>query len=57
LLGPGHLIVLLLVALLLLGAKRLPGAGRAFAHGLREAKSSIGASPDEDHQLPPDTRQ
>jgi sec-independent protein translocase protein TatA len=39
---PTHLIILLAVALIFLGPKRLPDAGRALGQGLREFKSSIG---------------
>lgn len=42
LLQPTHLIILLAVALIFLGPKRLPGAGRALGQGLREFKASIG---------------
>jgi sec-independent protein translocase protein TatA len=41
-LQPTHLIILLGVALIFLGPKRLPGAGRALGQGLREFKASIG---------------
>jgi sec-independent protein translocase protein TatA len=40
-LQPTHLIFILIVALLFLGPKRLPAAGRALGQGLREFKSSI----------------
>jgi sec-independent protein translocase protein TatA len=40
---PTHLIVILAVVLLVLGPKRLPGAGRALGQGLREFRASIGA--------------
>jgi sec-independent protein translocase protein TatA len=43
LLQPTHLIVVLLVALIFLGPKRLPGAGRALGQGLREFKTSLSA--------------
>jgi sec-independent protein translocase protein TatA len=41
-LQPTHLIVILVVVLIVLGPKRLPGAGRALGQGLREFKASIG---------------
>jgi sec-independent protein translocase protein TatA len=41
-LQPTHLIILLAVALIFLGPKRLPDAGRALGQGLREFKDSIG---------------
>ena len=40
-LSPSKLILLLLVALLLFGAKRLPEIGRSLGTGLREFKSSV----------------
>ena len=40
-LQPTHLIILLGVALILLGPKRLPDAGRALGQGLREFKASV----------------
>jgi sec-independent protein translocase protein TatA len=49
-LQPTHLIMLLVVALLFLGPKRLPEAGRALGQGLKEFKSSIsGSDPDDPH--------
>jgi sec-independent protein translocase protein TatA len=41
LLQPTHLIILLAVALIFLGPKRLPDAGRALGQGLREFKDSM----------------
>jgi sec-independent protein translocase protein TatA len=40
-LQPTHLIILLAVALIFLGPKRLPDAGRALGQGLREFKDSM----------------
>ena len=42
LLQPTHLLILMGVALIFLGPKRLPDAGRALGQGLREFKDSIG---------------
>jgi sec-independent protein translocase protein TatA len=39
--GPFELLIVLVVALLILGPKRLPGAGRALGGGLREFKDSL----------------
>jgi sec-independent protein translocase protein TatA len=44
-LQPTHLIILLVVALIVLGPKRLPDAGRALGQGLREFKASVGHEP------------
>jgi sec-independent protein translocase protein TatA len=39
--NPTHLVVLLGIALLLFGAKRLPEIGRSLGSGMREFKDSI----------------
>jgi sec-independent protein translocase protein TatA len=49
-LQPTHLIILLIVALLVLGPKRLPEAGRALGQGLKEFKGSITGAHDDDPQ-------
>jgi sec-independent protein translocase protein TatA len=52
-LQPSHLILILIIALLFLGPKRIPGAGRALGEGLREFKHSIGGVEDaSQHQAP-----
>jgi sec-independent protein translocase protein TatA len=40
-LTPTHILLLLLVALLLFGAKRLPELGRSLGTGLREFRRSV----------------
>jgi sec-independent protein translocase protein TatA len=54
---PWHIVLLLLIALLLFGGKRLPEIGKSLGHGMREFKDAItGNSPEaEDPQpeLPP----
>ena len=40
-LQPTHLIIVLVIALLILGPKRLPDAGRALGQGINEFKHSI----------------
>jgi sec-independent protein translocase protein TatA len=39
--GPLELIVVLAIALIVLGPKRLPDAGRSLGRGLREFKDSV----------------
>jgi sec-independent protein translocase protein TatA len=39
--GFPELIVLLIIALIVLGPKKLPDAGRALGHGMREFKESL----------------
>jgi len=52
--SPTHIILLLLIALLLFGAKRLPEIGRSLGTGMREFKDSVtGNTPPEPPQLPP----
>jgi len=41
-LQPTHLLFILVVALLVLGPKRLPEAGRALGKGIRDFRSAIG---------------
>jgi sec-independent protein translocase protein TatA len=53
LLQPTHLIIVLAVALLVLGPKRLPDAGRALGQGLREFRQSITTSHDHDPDSTP----
>lgn len=51
--GPMELIVVLAIALIVLGPKKLPEAGRAVGKGMREFKDSLsgGGSDDEDSDL------
>ncbi len=39
--GGPEIIVILIIALIVLGPKRLPDAGRALGNGMREFKDSI----------------
>jgi sec-independent protein translocase protein TatA len=46
--GPMELIVVLVIALIVLGPKRLPDAGRSLGRGLREFKGAIAGGEDRD---------
>ena len=46
--GPMELIIVLVIALLILGPKRLPEAGRSVGHGLRSFKDAITGGGDDD---------
>jgi sec-independent protein translocase protein TatA len=53
--GPAELVVVLVIALLVLGPKRLPGAGRSLGRGIREFKDGItGRTIDEQDRLEAD---
>ncbi|MDQ3739550.1 MAG: twin-arginine translocase TatA/TatE family subunit [Actinomycetota bacterium] len=39
--GPMELVIVLVLALIILGPKRLPDAGRSLGRGMREFKSSL----------------
>jgi len=60
--GAPEIILLLLVALLLFGAKRLPEIGRSLGTGMREFKDSVTGTtrvepePPQTAQLPPATQ-
>ena len=45
--GPMEVVVILVVVLLLFGAKRLPEIGRALGEGIREFKKAIKDSGDD----------
>jgi sec-independent protein translocase protein TatA len=45
-----ELIIVLVIALLILGPKRLPEAGRSVGHGLRSFKDAITGGGDDDEK-------
>jgi sec-independent protein translocase protein TatA len=56
LLQPTHLIFILLVALLVLGPKRLPEVGRSLGRGLRDFRGALSGLTDPDEEpSPPET--
>ena len=53
--GPMELVVVLVVALLVLGPKRLPEVGRSLGNGIREFKDSLSGEREDDPQLDVET--
>jgi sec-independent protein translocase protein TatA len=52
--NPVHIVVLLGIALLLFGGRRLPEIGRSLGSGMREFKEAItGNTPEATPELPP----
>jgi sec-independent protein translocase protein TatA len=51
--SPTHIILLLLIALLLFGAKRLPEIGRSLGTGMREFKDSVTGNSNTNETPPP----
>jgi sec-independent protein translocase protein TatA len=49
--GPMELIIVLALALIVLGPKRLPDAGRSLGRGLREFKESVAGGGEERDEL------
>ncbi|HEX8121173.1 MAG TPA: twin-arginine translocase TatA/TatE family subunit [Solirubrobacteraceae bacterium] len=45
--GPMELVIVLVIALVVLGPKRLPDAGRSLGQGLRGFKSSLAGDDEE----------
>jgi sec-independent protein translocase protein TatA len=50
--GAPELIVILVIALLVLGPKKLPEVGRSVGRGMREFKESIAGNDKDDDDLP-----
>lgn len=54
--GPGELILVLIIALVVIGPKKLPEVGRSLGKGMREFKDSLSgmtdSSDDEDDARP-----
>ena len=50
--GPMELIIVLAIALIVLGPKRLPDAGRSLGKGIRDFKDALGADGKKDELAP-----
>lgn len=55
--GPMELTIVLVIALIVLGPKRLPEAGRSLGRGLREFKQSVSGADDANESDAPHTLQ
>jgi sec-independent protein translocase protein TatA len=55
--GPLEIVVVLAIALIVLGPKRLPDVGRSVGRGLREFKAAISGESEEDPPLPLEERE
>jgi sec-independent protein translocase protein TatA len=51
--GPMELVIVLVVALVILGPKRLPAAGRSLGRGIREFKDGLAGREDPPELDPP----
>ena len=51
---PWHIVLLLLIALLLFGGKRLPEIGKSLGHGMREFKDAVTGNSEADQDTPPE---
>jgi sec-independent protein translocase protein TatA len=51
--GPLELVVVLIIALVIFGPKRLPELGRSVGKGIREFRASVSGDDDDDEELPP----
>jgi sec-independent protein translocase protein TatA len=55
--GPLELAVVVIIALIVFGPKRLPELGRSMGKGIREFRSSISGNDDEDKDDAPDVEE
>jgi len=51
---PWHIVLLLLIALLLFGGKRLPEIGKSLGHGMREFKDAVTGHSETAPDTPPE---
>ena len=54
--GPMELVIVLVIALIILGPKRLPEAGKSLGKGMREFKESLSGNADDDDEPTVDER-
>jgi sec-independent protein translocase protein TatA len=54
--GPLELVVILAIALIVLGPKKLPEVGRSIGKGMREFKDSLNGDPEPDRERDEDEK-
>jgi sec-independent protein translocase protein TatA len=47
--GPGEIVLVLVIALVVLGPKRLPDVGRSLGRGMREFRDSLSGASHPEH--------
>jgi sec-independent protein translocase protein TatA len=50
--GPLEIVIVLIIALVVFGPKRLPELGRSLGKGIREFRGSLGGNDDDDEEKP-----
>ena len=53
--GPMEIVIVLVIALLILGPKRLPEMGKSLGSGMRSFKDAVTGDDDKPKQLPEET--
>jgi sec-independent protein translocase protein TatA len=53
--GPMEIVIVLVIALLILGPKRLPEMGRSLGSGMRSFKDAVTGDGDKPEELPEET--
>jgi sec-independent protein translocase protein TatA len=56
-LGLPELLIILLIAVIIFGARRLPDLGKSLGEGIRNFRKSISGKDTENKELPPDKNQ
>lgn len=55
--GPLEIVIVLIIALIVFGPKRLPELGRSLGKGIREFRGSLGGDDDDDDSRPKQPRE
>jgi sec-independent protein translocase protein TatA len=55
--GPMEMLLIILIVVLIFGAKRLPELGKSLGEGIRNFKKSVSGKESEEKELPPDKNQ